>query len=383
MLARIRGGRCGLRQVWYLTVLALLLATLFNTLSYLYARDAPQSGAAIVAAISPDHSASASLLTKCRRVLLKDQLPADVAPHYYTVFGMAQGQMIPVRIQTRDRTLSSLEKPSVTPVDYTSDNSSSIQNTPSLKNVSDCGNLKFRTRDKRLMPFKPVLKGSNLCSLLETLDAFTAAMDRANVSYFAYSGTLLGSWRHHGFVPWDDDVDVAVPIDLRQTVYCLLMDLQPRFILNVKQKRRWKLFRDNAHPIRGVGWRYPFLDVSFYHQNASYVWDHDVARFGQFRYPRQWVFPFQRRPFQGRLLWVPRQTEKVLRVNYNPELCRKGAYNHQKEMDIHRQERRAVACTKLHHLLPFVKRRPVSDGCNETLEIIGQILGHFLDSNLC
>ena len=46
---------------------------------------------------------------------------------------------------------------------------------------------------------------------IDLIQNFDEICRRHSLKWFAANGTLLGAVRHHGFVPWDDDVDIAMP----------------------------------------------------------------------------------------------------------------------------------------------------------------------------
>ena len=60
--------------------------------------------------------------------------------------------------------------------------------------------------DLKLKYFHKRMTDDQLVKMLQLLDVFMMQLDKYNITYFAYGGTLLGIHRHHGIIPWDDDV---------------------------------------------------------------------------------------------------------------------------------------------------------------------------------
>lgn len=71
------------------------------------------------------------------------------------------------------------------------------------------------------MEFKAVDRRTEGKSLIEQarlaevylLDVFVELCEKFNLRYFLCYGTLIGAFRHNGFIPWDDDIDVCMPTE--------------------------------------------------------------------------------------------------------------------------------------------------------------------------
>ena len=59
---------------------------------------------------------------------------------------------------------------------------------------------------------------------LDLLEKFKEICAKHSLRYYALAGTLLGAVRHRGFIPWDDDIDVAMPWEDCKK----LMEIAPR-----------------------------------------------------------------------------------------------------------------------------------------------------------
>ena len=48
-------------------------------------------------------------------------------------------------------------------------------------------------------------------AIYDIYSEFAKVCDKHGLRYYALGGTLLGAVRHNGFIPWDDDLDLAMP----------------------------------------------------------------------------------------------------------------------------------------------------------------------------
>lgn len=95
---------------------------------------------------------------------------------------------------------------------------------------------------------------------LDILKEIDALCQRHHIDYWLDGGTILGAVRHGGFIPWDDDIDIAMRLD----------DL-PRFVEVAKQELPEHLYIQTPDTDRNV--RLPIFKVrdknSFLVENAD------------------------------------------------------------------------------------------------------------------
>ena len=188
----------------------------------------------------------------------------------------------------------------------------------------------MKQRKQLAASFQPLMTENDVEVLMDILERFVSAVTVANLTFFMYGGTLIGSYRHHNLVPWDDDVDIFMWSVDKSVIRKVLSTLRPDYVLDDRSSR-WKFYSKKSSSIPEVSWKWLFVDICLYKENSWKIWDADPGFSWKFFYNKSMVFPLVDRPFGKLRLPAPIDMKRFLTSTYNINSCKSSAYNHRVE----------------------------------------------------
>lgn len=219
-----------------------------------------------------------------------------------------------------------------------------------------------------------VLSRSEHDLIIELLRELTALLAGAGITYCNVFGTLIGSYMYHDLIPWDDDADMWVKYDDLPKVKRLFANTTLRSIYGLHAWKnvwigasefeletlqsfpsnatddmyynlsptnqgydvetlwhRFKFFRLDSHHAGNHDWHWPFVDIMFYRENKTHVWNHEPKSAHRVCLPKASFYPLILRPLGHMWLEAPRDTALFLRTRYGSFRCASQNYRHRLE----------------------------------------------------
>jgi len=128
-----------------------------------------------------------------------------------------------------------------------------------------------------------------------------------------------------------------------------------------KEFEYYKFYFSTSPRFSEYPWRYPFVDLIFYHENKSHIWQENMQHISSIS--KQSIFPLKLRPLGS--LWLPSPKSprdyflSVSWTTYDDE-CFNGPWSHKfertKDIDYGNQLKSSINCRELQEFYPFVER---------------------------
>lgn len=155
-------------------------------------------------------------------------------------------------------------------------------------------------------------------SLYQLMKDTHEILEDYDVHYFADGGTLLGSVRHGGFIPWDDDLDIAIPIEDELKLHAAFEDFKKLGYYIVDWDCCYKIYSTKPSKWKGPSKNPPSLDIFVVYKAEDGFKYHRYYARKWFNYIIKEEDLGQRKlaSFGDLKIWIPEKPASVLDVIY-------------------------------------------------------------------
>ncbi|KAL3318373.1 hypothetical protein Ciccas_002964 [Cichlidogyrus casuarinus] len=203
--------------------------------------------------------------------------------------------------------------------------------------------------------FEATLTTSEADEVRQLLQVFTRHMDQHKIVYFFGYGTMIGAFRHHGLIPWDDDIGHR-------------LDVNPFPVLHLQM---WKFHAVNGSRSFWLhDFRWPYIDIIFYEDSFNQI---ELPDGDSFR--RDQVYPVLKRPFVfydkkferiKNVLWLNQACQFPLPESILTE-CIASTFSHRHELPQPLWRQKLLPCSQLNETTPLVYGTSANDTLIEKL----------------
>ncbi|KAH9505152.1 hypothetical protein Btru_059695 [Bulinus truncatus] len=255
------------------------------------------------------------------------------------------------------------------------------QHTSLLQEISKTDHS-AQTQLMELLRFKPLMSEYERAVALFTVDIFVQACEAANLTYFLISGSILGALRHHGMIPWDDDIDIIMNSSEWHKIRNVLANIEG-FELFAPSKVQWKFFMSSL-PKGNRPFKWPNIDIFFFNEDETNIWAQTWGAKASLCSKKSDVFPLRKRKFEMWNLPVPKKSRSLVEAEFGEftSACKTSNYIHKTNIAYPAASSFGVHCQQLYQVFPFVFLEKGQQGTVlEVLKVAGKLLDNFTFSD--